>query len=121
MSAEMDALVGRVANSLEALEAALYGFKQVRGTFTSPDRSITVEVDGDGAVTSLRLAESVTAQQPSEVSQLILWACQQAAADATAQRAQVMAELNKSLPRSGTLIQPTGNVGGGPDSARGSH
>ncbi|MBL1075005.1 YbaB/EbfC family nucleoid-associated protein [Nocardia sp. 2] len=113
MSREMDALVGRVANSLEALEAALYGLKQVRGTFTSADRSITVEVDGDGAVTSLRLAETVTSRQPAEVSQLILWACQQAAADATAQRSQVVAELNKSFP--------SGNVGGGPDSAGGGH
>ncbi|WP_330183219.1 YbaB/EbfC family nucleoid-associated protein [Nocardia sp. NBC_01503] len=113
MSAEMDALVNGVTNQLEALETALAGLRGVRGRFTSADRSVSAEVDGDGALTGLWLAESVTTRPPAEVAQLILWASREAAARATAQRAEVLAGLNESLA--------PGNVGGDPDSAQGDH
>ncbi|GAB4583390.1 YbaB/EbfC family nucleoid-associated protein [Nocardia sp. IFM 10818] len=109
MSAEMDALVKGVGDKLEALESALAGLREVRGRFTSEDGSVTAEVDGDGALTGLWLAESVTSRPPAEVSQLILWACGEAAATATAQRSEIVARLNESMV--------AGNVGGGPDSA----
>ncbi|WP_405133369.1 YbaB/EbfC family nucleoid-associated protein [Nocardia sp. NBC_01388] len=109
MSEQMNALVSAVADRLEALEATLYELGRVRGQFTSDDRSVTAEVDGDGALTGLWLAESVTARPPAEVSQLVLWACQQAAAQASAQRAEALARLHESIA--------PGNVGGGPDSA----
>lgn len=109
MSAEMEALVSGVGKQLEALESALAGLREVRGRFSSEDRSVTAEVDGDGALTGLWLAESVAARPPAEVAQLILWACQQAAAAATSQRAAVLAGVNSALA--------PGNVGGGPDSA----
>ncbi|MEV6771471.1 YbaB/EbfC family DNA-binding protein [Nocardia sp. NPDC051030] len=113
MSAEMDALVNGVAEQLEALEATLYGLGKVRGRFTSDDRSVSAEVDGNGALTGLWLAESVTSRPPAEVSQLILWACGQAAALASAQRAEVVAGLNRSLAPGNV----PGNVGADPDSA----
>ncbi|WP_405489546.1 YbaB/EbfC family nucleoid-associated protein [Nocardia sp. NBC_00511] len=97
MSAEMDALLGRVNQQLAALEATLHGLAGVRARFGSPDGSVTAEVDADGALTGLWLAESVTSQPPAEVSRLILWACQQAAALATAQRSRIIADLNGSL------------------------
>ncbi|MFC9997916.1 YbaB/EbfC family nucleoid-associated protein [Nocardia sp. NPDC127526] len=109
MSAEMDALVKGVGDKLEALESALAGLREVRGRFSSEDGSVTAEVDGDGALTGLWLAESVTSRPPAEVSQLILWACREAAAAATAQRSEIVARLNESMV--------AGNVGGGPDSA----
>ncbi|WP_245721967.1 YbaB/EbfC family nucleoid-associated protein [Nocardia crassostreae] len=105
----MDALVKGIGDQLEALETALHGLRHVRGRFTSEDRSVTAEVDGEGALTGLWLAESVTSQPPAEVSKLILWACREAAAAATAQRSEIVARLNESLV--------AGNVGGGPDSA----
>ncbi|WP_067562049.1 YbaB/EbfC family nucleoid-associated protein [Nocardia acidivorans] len=113
MSAEMDALVAGVTNQLEALEAALAGLRGVRGRFTSEDRSVSAEVDGDGALTGLWLAESTTTRSPADVSRLVLWACREAAARAAAQRAEVIAGLNESLA--------PGNVGGDPDSAQGDH
>lgn len=109
MSGEMDALVGGVANQLEALESTLAGLRKLRARYTSEDGSCTAEVDGEGALTGLWLAESVTSRPPAEVAQLMLWTSQRAAAEATAQRAKILAELNKSFP--------AGNVRGGPDSA----
>ncbi|MTE11720.1 YbaB/EbfC family DNA-binding protein [Nocardia aurantiaca] len=114
MSAEMDALVRGVNEKLAALEATLHGLGQVRGRFTTEDRSVTAEVDGDGALTGLWLAEAVTSRAPAEVSRLILWASQQAAAAATAQRALIVARLNDSLSPSADISR---SVGGGPDSA----
>ncbi|MEV6071673.1 YbaB/EbfC family nucleoid-associated protein [Nocardia sp. NPDC052001] len=113
MSAEMDALVNGVTNQLEALESALAGLRGVRAEFTSEDRSVTAEVDGDGALTGLWLAESVTSRPPAEVSRLVLWASRRAAALATEQRAEILAGLNRSLA--------PGNVGGDPDSAKSDH
>ncbi|MEU6580940.1 YbaB/EbfC family nucleoid-associated protein [Nocardia sp. NPDC046763] len=97
MSAEMDALVKGVSDKLEALEATLHGLSRIRGRRTSQDGSVTAEVDGDGALTGLWLAESVTSHAPAEVSRLILRVCQQAAAEATAQRSRIIARLNDSL------------------------
>ncbi|MEU2032195.1 YbaB/EbfC family nucleoid-associated protein [Nocardia amamiensis] len=115
MSAEMDALVASATQKLEALEAALYGLGQVRGRFTSEDGAVGVEVNSDGALVGLTLAESVTSLPPAEVGQLIVWACRQAAEDAGAQRSKVVATLNESFGPSG---QPPGATnGGGPDSA----
>ena len=114
MSAEMDALVASATDKLEALEAALYGLKQVHGRFSTEDGAVSVEVDSDGALVALTLSESVTSMPPAEVGQLIVWACRQAAEDAGGQRSKVIATLNESFapapePASGT-------VGGGPDS-----
>ncbi|MFJ9368281.1 YbaB/EbfC family nucleoid-associated protein [Nocardia sp. NPDC101769] len=97
MSAEMDALVKGVSDKVEALEATLHGLSRIRGRCTSQDGSVTAEADGDGALTGLWLAESVTAHAPAEVSRLILRVCQQAAAEATAQRSRIIARLNDSL------------------------
>src|SRR5690348_5954304 len=115
MSAEMDALVAGATRKLEALEAALYGLKQVRGRFATEDGLVSVEVDDSGALVALHLSESVTSLPPAEVSQLIIWACWQAAEDAGNQRSNVIGTLNESFtpePR-----DAAGTPGAGPDSA----
>ncbi|MFI9506527.1 YbaB/EbfC family nucleoid-associated protein [Nocardia sp. NPDC052566] len=93
----MDALVAQATQKLEALEAALYGLKQVRGRFTTEDGAVSAEVNSDGALVALQLSESVTAMPPAEVGRLILWACRQAAEDAGTQRSKVVATLNESF------------------------
>ncbi|BCK58318.1 YbaB/EbfC family nucleoid-associated protein [Nocardia wallacei] len=112
MSAEMDALVARATDKLEALEAALYGLQHVRGRYTAEDDSVTVEVDSSGALVALELAETVTSRPPAEVGQLIIWACQQAAQDAGAQRSEVVGKLNAAFvpPEAGS--PESGSVGG---------
>ncbi len=103
----MDALVAAATDKLEALEAALYNLKNVRGTFTAEDGSVSVEVDSDGALVGLTLSEAVTSRSPAEVGQLIIWACQQAAQNAGEQRSQVVATLNSAF-----TAPESGNVGG---------
>ncbi|MET7768535.1 YbaB/EbfC family nucleoid-associated protein [Nocardia sp. NPDC005366] len=115
MSAEMDALVANATAKLEALEAALYGLKQVRGQFTTDDGAVSVEVNSDGALVGLSLSEAVTSMAPTDVGQLIIWACRQASEDAGAQRSKVVATLNESFaPAASDAAE---RVGGGPDSA----
>ncbi|MFE3545071.1 YbaB/EbfC family nucleoid-associated protein [Nocardia sp. NPDC059177] len=116
MSAEMDALVAGVTGKLEALEAALYGLKQVNGRFTTEDGLVTAEVNSDGALVALRLDEGITALAPAEAAQLILTACKQATETAGAQRSNIIATLNESL--TGAAAQPDGQLAPGPDSAR---
>ncbi|MCM6777757.1 YbaB/EbfC family nucleoid-associated protein [Nocardia sp. CDC159] len=107
MSAEMDALVAAATQKLEALEAALYGLKQVRGRHTTDDGSVSVEVDSNGALVALSLSEAVTSRPPAEVGQAIIWACQQAAQDAGEQRSKVVSELNSTF-----VARHPGNVAG---------
>ncbi|GGL24698.1 hypothetical protein [Nocardia jinanensis] len=113
MSAEMDALVAGATRKLEALEAALYGLKQVRGHFSTEDGMITAEVDSDGALVNLQLTEAVTALPPTEAAQLIISACRQAAEDAGGRRSEVVATLNESFtPAPQAVVETTGT---GPD------
>jgi DNA-binding protein YbaB len=114
MSAEMDALVASATDKLEALEAALYGLKQVHGRFSTEDGMVSVEVNSEGALVGLTLAESVTTLAPAEVGQLIVWACRQATEDAGAQRSKVVATLNESFAPAPDSAGRT--VGDGPDS-----
>jgi DNA-binding protein YbaB len=115
MSAEMDALVADATRKLEALEAALYGLKQVRGRFSTEDGMVTAEVDSDGALVSLQLTEAVTALPPAEAAQLVIWACRQAAEDAGGRRSEVVAALNESFaPPAPAVVDPTGTA---PDGA----
>ncbi|MEV0367810.1 YbaB/EbfC family DNA-binding protein [Nocardia fusca] len=115
MSAEMDALVADATRKLEALEAALYGLKQVRGRFSTEDGMVTAEVDSDGALVSLQLTEAVTALPPAEAAQLVIWACRQAAEDAGGRRSEVVAALNESFaPAAPGVVDPTGTA---PDGA----
>ena len=112
MSAEMDALVAGATEKLEALEAALYGLKQVRGRFTTEDGMVSVDVDSEGAMVGLRLSESVTSLPPADTAQLIVWACRQAAEDAGAQRSEVVAALNESFaPQSADVADETPAAG----------
>ncbi|MDO3647143.1 YbaB/EbfC family nucleoid-associated protein [Nocardia mangyaensis] len=116
MSAEMDALVKGVTDKLEALEAALYGLKQVNGRFTTEDGLVTAEVNSDGALVALTLDEGITALAPPEAAQLILHACKQATEGAGAQRSNIIATLNESL--TGSSAVPADQLAPGPDSAR---
>ncbi|WP_028479245.1 hypothetical protein [Nocardia sp. CNY236] len=113
MSAEMDDLVESATHKLEALEAALYGMKQVRGRFATEDGMVSVEVNSDGAVIGLTLAESVTSLSPTEAGQLMVWACGQAALDASEQRSKVVATLNESFvpPTTSPADRTTGQAG----------
>lgn len=111
----MDALVANATAKLEALEAALYGLGRVRGSFTSEDGAVTVEIDSNGALVGLQLSEAVTTMAPADVGQLIIWACRQAAEDAGEQRSKVVAALNESFASDQNPV--SGTLGGGRDSA----
>lgn len=97
MSAEMDALVERATQKLEALETALRDLKGVSGRFRTEDGLVTAEVNHEGALVGLHLSEAVTKHPPAEVAQLILWACGQAAEAAGQERSKVIAALNTSF------------------------
>lgn len=112
----MDALVAGVSGKLEALEAALYGLKQVNGRFTTEDGLVTAEVNSEGALVALSLDEGITALPPTEAAQLILSACKQATETAGEARSNIIATLNESL--TGPTTPPSAQLAPGPDSAR---
>ncbi|MCX5044472.1 YbaB/EbfC family nucleoid-associated protein [Aldersonia sp. NBC_00410] len=91
---EMDALVASATARLENLEAALHGISQVRGVATAQDGLVTAEVDGNGALVDLRLAEAITAHPPAEIGPLVTRTCAEAAVDAARQRARVIERLS---------------------------
>ncbi|MFC4377557.1 YbaB/EbfC family nucleoid-associated protein [Nocardia halotolerans] len=112
----MDALVEGVSGKLEALEAALYGLKQVNGRFTTEDGLVTAEVNSDGALVALSLDEAITTLPPTEAAQLILSACKQATEAAGDARSNIIATLNDSL--TGSAAQGSGELAPGPDSVQ---
>ena len=93
-AASMDALVTDAAAKLESLETALHGLNQIRARFSTDDGLVTAEVDGNGALTGLWLAEGITQRPAREVGPLITWASQEAARRASDQRSAVLARLN---------------------------
>lgn len=90
----MDALVARATRRLEDLESALHGLRQVRGRAASFDGLVTAEVDGDGALIDLQLAEPVTTLPAADIGPLITRTCADAARAAAEQRARIIESLN---------------------------
>ncbi|AYF78330.1 YbaB/EbfC family DNA-binding protein [Nocardia yunnanensis] len=97
MNHDMDALIADVGEQLEALVLAADGLGKVAGHAASADRAITAAVAGDGTLTGLELAESVTAYPPQQVADAILATIAAATADAARQRAALLARLSESL------------------------
>lgn len=90
----MDVLVARATRRLEDLETALDGLQQVRGRAVSVDGLVSAEVDGNGALVDLRLAEAITTLPAADVGPLITRTCAEAAHAAAEQRARVVETLN---------------------------
>ncbi|MFE3229838.1 YbaB/EbfC family DNA-binding protein [Nocardia sp. NPDC059228] len=93
----MEALIAQVGDQLEALTLAADGLARVAGTATSPDGAITAQVAGDGTLTGLVLAESVTAYPPAQTAADILATIGAATAAAAHQRADLLARLGAAL------------------------
>lgn len=110
---QMDALVSTATAQLESLEKALHGLDQIRGRFRTDDGIITAEVDGNGALIGLWLAEAITRHPPAEVGPLITWVVQQAAQIAVAERAKVLAQLNEDFGAPVTSEHPDVELSGG--------
>ena len=111
----MDELVADATGKLEHLEAALHSLGTLRERVSSPDGTVTAEVDGNGALTDLELTEAITTVPAKDVGPLIVATCHRAAAAAGARRAQVIAELNRAFrgeeggpPGSETAAAPRG-------------
>ncbi|MBJ8347374.1 YbaB/EbfC family nucleoid-associated protein [Antrihabitans sp. YC2-6] len=97
MSQQMDALVANATAKLEQLEAALDSLQKLRARFTTPDGTVTAEVDGNGALVGLWLDEAVGGMAPNAVGAAITQACQQAAGLAGQRRAAVLTRLNDAF------------------------
>ncbi|MGV9668392.1 YbaB/EbfC family nucleoid-associated protein [Nocardia niigatensis] len=97
MSVEMDAVFAQVGDQLEALTLAADGLTRVAGHAVGLDGAITAQVTGDGTLTGLTLAESVTAYPPERAAAVILATITAATTDAARQRAEVLAGLSDTL------------------------
>ncbi|MGV9833729.1 YbaB/EbfC family nucleoid-associated protein [Nocardia niigatensis] len=97
MSADMQALIAEIGDQLEALTLAADGLSRVTGLATNRDGTITAEISGDGTLTALTLAESLTAYPPDEAAAAILATITAATAAAARQRADLLARLSDAL------------------------
>ncbi|MGW3542725.1 YbaB/EbfC family nucleoid-associated protein [Nocardia niigatensis] len=93
----MQALIAEIGDQLEALTLAADGLSRVTGLATNRDGTITAEISGDGTLTALTLAESLTAYPPDEAAAAILATITAATAAAARQRADLLARLSDAL------------------------
>ncbi|MGW4120169.1 YbaB/EbfC family nucleoid-associated protein [Nocardia sp. NPDC004711] len=97
MSADMQALIAQVGDQLEALTLAADGLARVTGHASGLHGTITAEVAGDGTLTALTLAESITAHPPDQAAAAILATITAATTAAARQRAELLAHLSDTL------------------------
>ncbi|MFI5777160.1 YbaB/EbfC family nucleoid-associated protein [Nocardia sp. NPDC051570] len=69
----------------------------VRARETSPDEMITVEVDGNGALLSLELSESISRLSPGEFESVLVATTMAAARRAFTERADLINEFNDEM------------------------
>ncbi len=69
----------------------------VRARETSPDEMITVEVDGNGALLSLELSESISRLSPAEFESALVHAAMAAARRAFTERGDLINEFNDQM------------------------
>ncbi|EME65837.1 MULTISPECIES: YbaB/EbfC family nucleoid-associated protein [Rhodococcus] len=90
-------IVESVRTRLGALQDCVAALGVVSGTATSPDGLVRAEVDGNGALTGLWLAEALRGHHTRDVTASILATAHEAARVAAAERARLLGELRGAL------------------------
>lgn len=91
---ELEASVRRRLYRLRDLGDQMAG---VRARETAPDESLTVEVDGNGALVDLRLSESISRMTPEQFENALVTTSYAAARQAFAERADLVDTFNDEV------------------------
>ncbi|WP_305092265.1 YbaB/EbfC family nucleoid-associated protein [Prescottella sp. R16] len=92
---EMDALVARVRARAEVFGGTLTALAAIRADAVGLDGRVRIEVDGDGRVTDLWLAESLHDVDARALEQTIVDAAHRAAAAAAGEHARIVGMLSE--------------------------
>lgn len=100
MSEAMDALEARVHRQLNLMHDLADRLAGIRVRETSPDGTVTAEVDGNGALCDLVLAPSISAMSPSEFESVVVGTAGRAAHLAITRRGELVEAFNTELAES---------------------
>ncbi len=91
---ELEASVRRRLYRLRDLGDTMAG---IRARETAPDGSVTVEVDGNGALLDLELSESISRMTPEQFESVLVATAFAAARNAFAERADLVNTFNDEV------------------------
>ncbi len=97
MSWAMDELEARARRQLESLTDVNERLARIIETETSPDGEVWAEVDGNGALTGLRLSDRVGKVSGKQLEQLIVATANVACQRAFAQRAKIIEDFSEEF------------------------
>ncbi len=95
----MDELVDRVQRQVYRMRDLHDQLTRIREREASEDDAMTVEVDGNGAMTALEFSAAVTRMTPDGFESALVATAAAAAASAFARRAQLIEEFNAEVAR----------------------
>jgi hypothetical protein len=93
----MDELEASVRRKLYRIRDLSDDMVAVRARETSPDGTITVEVDGNGTLLNLKFSHEVSRLSPGEFESTLTSTAAAAAANAFAQRAELVTAFNEEV------------------------
>lgn len=97
MYESMDELEASVQRRLYRLRDLAEDMTSVRATETAADGSVTVEVDGNGAMLNLSFAQSISRLSSAELEQRLVDTAAAAARRAFARRAELITAFNEEV------------------------
>ncbi|MFI5717456.1 YbaB/EbfC family nucleoid-associated protein [Nocardia sp. NPDC051750] len=100
MSDAMDALEARVHRQLNLMHDLADRLAGIRVRETSPDGTVTAEVDGNGALCDLVLSPAVSKMSPSAFDAVVVATAGRAAHLAIARRGELVDAFNTELAES---------------------
>lgn len=99
----MDELMARVDRQLTMMRDLADKLKAVRGTAVSEDGTVTVTVDGNGAMLDLRLSEDIEGLSAREFGNLVTSTAAQAAREAFGKRGAMVTDFNEAIAENSHL------------------
>ncbi|MEU1980934.1 YbaB/EbfC family nucleoid-associated protein [Nocardia sp. NPDC019395] len=106
MNEAMDALEARVHRQLNMMRDLGDQLAGIRVRETSPDGTVTAEVDGNGSLCDLAFTEAISKMSPSEFEAVVVATAGRAAHLAIARRGEMVTAFNRELAESLPGVEP---------------
>lgn len=97
MNTSLDDLVAGADRALDAMHGAAEALSAIRVVRRSDDASLTVTVDGSGALVGLELAPDLSRESATRLATAIVATASAAAQEALEQRASILENMQGSL------------------------
>ncbi|WP_245720023.1 YbaB/EbfC family nucleoid-associated protein [Nocardia uniformis] len=104
----MDELEDRARRQLHRMRELGEQTSRIRVREVSSDGSVTVEVDGNGALCDLDLTSAITRLSAREFEEVLVETANRAAAQAFSQRGELITEFNEEATETQTQVRRNG-------------